>query len=586
MKRPRIFFAAGVFLSLLCLCLTAVLATADMGLNEKTPPADWLTFVGGAVSQYDDNIPLSNQTSLSALGNNGTLVLRTAENGASRNIHVIPTSVDREDYRQVLSLTAYHPWIALNPGKLPIYETSNTEMRVPIKANAGADYGFWGKAQPDQGYWIVSEDQIPWYQDSGTEKHMGIRGPLYVAKVANYPKFELRYGFGAGSDATNTWDSLQGIVFSNPGSEMHYKYSGLLEKGKSLTVGLMNWGVKTYTTDQAPKQVWLGETSLAVTSIAGKSVKLESAFENNQFAPAFGNNWTLDLFQGDNPFVITLYNEGRQEHRIQISWDDAYTYERGSYQKATPSGQIDIQSLKNISTLTSRDLSKRSFEYLDNFTNVQWNPLMIQEDYRKYSNMGVKGLVFELPYTPSAPLSGDKKRPLGVACFEIKFPVDEADLRLAGDTGNETREAILSDIGQGKSLTEAVVRNIRLNKYFGTSGRDLVSLVDSHGKSLSDFFTVVNRSTDPNWFAVTIGVKIAVVDGLGPNVVLKEGYFLIKDKKEDAVVEDPLLFVRTKGSPINGGGGGDSGGGCDAGFGALAGLAAIVAVTRKIKDKR
>lgn len=524
-------------------CLSLFIASCAMGavggsfdVGAKPGEVDWLTQTGSDLIAGSNTLLLTNGSAADKLPSGSKLFLRTTGKSTAK-INLVPSVILSSDV--TASVYFANGW--LKNGYLSGSSTAPSLLDVATNTTAyhGINSGTYSFKE------VVSKDKITSTDTTGI---------FHILKIDSQPTVDLRYSFS--DSASLEWGRLQGGLAPN---ERTIDYRGLLEETQKIQIALMNWGPRLYTiatkADQIDKR-WIGLPEIG--DLGNTALSMGAMLPSG-----FGSSWQVNPFAGESSFTVQLTHPTDEARLYSFRWNPANTFKRGTYRNRID-GDITISGIAGIKEVTSRDFNGRPLQFVDGGfgAGTTFKALLVASDWASMTQNGVKGLSFDVLYTPK---TGDtpSTTPVGLMGLELTFPVSWADLLLSG-TGSDALAAIKEAVAVGTPFPDAVLANLRPQKFMSrTNGVDLVSIVTANGRQLRDFFEVRDESKD-GAFAATISFKVLFADTAGASVRLGNGYFVIRDGAENGRFTDPIVISTKAGS--GGGGGSGSGGssGCNA----------------------
>ena len=517
---------------------------ADFDLESTAGKVDWISLSGQKPLYMKEVLELNPVNSADRLPASGDLFLRTV---TTTNRAYISLSATSADTNLSADIAMDNPWL-LN---------GTTRQTIRVGDKHPINYQVPAIAARGTGTYNIKVGNLPNV------------GNFHVLRVLNTPAVDLRYSF-ANSDNALSLGTMQGGLQTQSHT---ITYKGLLESSTKIRIALANAGIKHYTLGSDVANIsgatrWIGDPSIGKYVPASGDTSLPSAF---------GSDWLIDPFAGQQTFAATLTDSNNQTLRYVFYWDPTNTFKRGAFSLPLAGG-ISVSSLSDINSIVSKDFG-RSINYVTPTVGLGtvFTPLLMPESWRTYTTQGVKGLSLDVQHTPKSDDTGTQKS-VGLLALEIAFRVDASDLALT-TSADIVQQKINTAIKGGVSYADAVITQLRPTKYIAAgNGVDLVKNVQQAGYNLSDFFQVKDNSNG-GAFDATITFRVVIADQPGTPVQAGKGYFLIRDGAEDGFFRDPIIITTDASS---GGGGdvtppsGDGGsGGCDAGVSSLLALTMV-----------
>lgn len=543
LKLRNVFLIACASLFIASCALGSVEGSFDVG--AKPNEVDWITQTSSKLVAGEGTLLLTNGSAASKFPTGAALFLRTTGKGGAK-INLVPSVIISADVTASVHMS--NGW--LKNGYVSGSSTTPSLLDVPLNAPIyhGVSSGTYSFKE------VVSKDKVTSTDATGT---------FHILKINPQPTVDLRYSF-ADSDALE-WAKLQGGL--EP-TQRTISYGGLLEESQKIQIALMNWGPRLYTIATKAELIdtrWVGLPEIGdLGSNAGSM--------GGMLPSGFGSSWMINPFAGESSFTVQLTHPIDEARLYSFRWNPSNTFKRGSYRNRID-GDIAISGISGIKEVTSRDFSNRALHYVDgNFGSESvFKALLVGSDWAGMTSNGVKGISFNVRYTPRSADTPNGPSPVGLMGLELSFPISWADLMLS-PAGSDTVAAINDAVKGGTPFADAVIAHLRPQKFMGGQAVDLVTAVTGSGKLPRDFFEVRDESKD-GAFAVTISFKVLVADIGGASVKAGNGYFVIRDGKEDGYFTDPIV-ISTK--AISGGGGGGSSDGGSSGCAALGGFSILL----------
>lgn len=525
--------------------IIGVAHAADFDLGSTSGKVDWISLSGQKLLYMKEVLELNPVNSSDRLPTSGDLFLRTITTANRATLSLSATSADVDPSADI---AMDNPWLLNGTTRqtIRVGDTHPVNYQVPTIASRGT------------GTYNIKVANV------------SSVGKFHILRVLNASAIDLRYSFANGSNALSMATMQGGLQ-----TQSHtVTYKGLLESSTKIRIALANAGIKNYTLGSDVANIsgvtrWIGDPSIG---------KYTPASGDNSLPSAFGSDWLIDPFAGQQTFAATLTDSNNETLRYVFYWDPTNTFKRGAFSLPLAGG-ISVTSLTDINAIVSKDFG-RSINYVTPTVGLGtiFTPLLMPESWRAYTTQGVKGLSLDVQHTPKSDDTGTQKS-IGLLALEVSFRVDASDLALT-TSADLVQQKINTAIKNGASYADAVITQLRPTKYISVgNGVDLVKSVQQAGYNLSDFFQVKDNSNG-GLFDATITFRVVVADQSGTPVQVGKGYFLIRDGAEDGYFRDPII-ITTDASSNNGGGnntqpsGDSSSSGCNTGLTSICVLAMI-----------